>query len=143
MTKLHYRRVGPRWKHRLWAGTYEVTSTYVTQTPFRLPHRVHLPGAGVLFSYGELWIFKGFRFSPTGPVPDTEAMVSASCTHDLLYTFGRAGLLCDGWRAKADRLLYRQMRKKGSRFYAAVAWAGVRTLYWPMRCLAWLTGRAL
>lgn len=141
MRKKFYCRRSPRWTRWLGVASYRVTRLYVTpMCGIKPPYPVLEPdGYGRLDSDGRLYILPGYEFAPTGPVPDTDEMVMASCAHDFLYRLGSLGLLPPGWRARADRFMRLQMKNGADNIletgYAYVAWAGVRTLYWPLKGL--------
>ena len=56
----------------------------------------------------------GFQWDgASGPAIDTPSFMRASLVHDALYKLAREGMLPDGWRLPADKVLVAILRKDG------------------------------
>ena len=77
---------------------------------------------------GLLYISSGYAWDgPSGPTVDTESTMEASLVHDALYQLMREGHLPDVWRRRADKELYRIMRRNGA------GWFRAQYFYWAVR----------
>ena len=84
---------------------YQLINDYSIATGIKLPHDIE-----TMFLFmtrgGILTISKGYAWDgASGPAIDTKNFMRGSLVHDALYQLMREGLLPQGYRNKADRLL--------------------------------------
>ena len=100
--KIFYRKID---------GYYELTRSYLIQTPIRIPQQIFINGPdgkcyANLLPLGSLCIFQGYAWDgASGPAIDTDTIMRGSLVHDTLYQFMRLMLLDHSWRSEADMLL--------------------------------------
>lgn len=87
---------------------YQLDKMYITQTPIKGLHVMSNDGFVKLTPSGFLFIKAGFAWDgPSGPMLDSQWVMTPSLVHDALYQLIREGKLSiDTYRSVADQLFY-------------------------------------
>jgi len=113
---------------------YKLTDGIREQTTIIEDETIHLTETGTsrilakLYANGLLDVMPGYAWDgASGPVVQTDAMLRASCVHDVLYQMIRRGLLDVSFRQAADETMYQVLRRHG------VSWFRAQYVYWALR----------